>query len=272
MGLLEKLLNINLDYLSLLLIVVFFTLEQTFGKKMKAKEKLGHLFHNFLLYLVLFVCNLFFAGFIVYSIQWLNSHEIGLFYLIELPVWMKLFIGVALYDFTSYWFHRIAHLNPLVWRFHRVHHSDTKMDASTNFRGHPFEILFWFSIADIIASGLFGLDMTTLALYYLVLVPALFLEHTSLQYPTWIDKTLGFLITTPNLHKIHHDQDEYYTNSNYSDIFIIWDRLFGTFKYKNPREIKYGLEEFDEPEKQTGWYLLKSPFIDVKKRTSNNKK
>jgi sterol desaturase/sphingolipid hydroxylase (fatty acid hydroxylase superfamily) len=73
------------------------------------------------------------------------------------------------------------------------------------------------------------------------------------------------VITTPNIHKVHHEQDQHYTDSNFSDIFILWDRLFGTFKTKPVEQIKLGLKEFDEEKKQTFWYLMKSPFINVKR-------
>ena len=67
------------------------------------------------------------------------------------------------------------------------------------------------------------------------------------------------------MHKVHHDQDQHYTDSNFSDIFILWDRLFGTYKSKPIEEIKLGLKEFDEEKKQSFWYLMKSPFINVKR-------
>ncbi len=95
-----------------------------------------------------------------------------------------------------------------------------------------------------------------------------FLEHSNLRFPSWLDKTFGLIFTTPNIHKVHHEQDQYYTDSNYSDIFIIWDKIFGTFKYKPVDEIKLGLKEFDEPNKQQFWYLLKSPFVKVKRMRS----
>jgi sterol desaturase/sphingolipid hydroxylase (fatty acid hydroxylase superfamily) len=66
------------------------------------------------------------------------------------------------------------------------------------------------------------------------------------------------------LHKIHHHQQQVFTDSNYGLIFIFWDKLFNTYKELPVEEIKYGLEEFDNPERQTFWYLLKSPFINVK--------
>jgi sterol desaturase/sphingolipid hydroxylase (fatty acid hydroxylase superfamily) len=62
---------------------------------------------------------------------------------------------------------------------------------------------------------------------------------------------------------VHHEQDQHYTDSNFSDLFIIWDRIFGTFKKLNVKEIKYGLKEFDDDKKQTFLYLMKSPFINI---------
>jgi len=105
----------------------------------------------------------------------------------------------------------------------------------------------------------------TLGLYYVIATPFFVIKHVNLKFPDWLDHTIGLVITTPNLHKVHHEQDEYYTNSNFADIFIIWDRLFGTFKYKHPNHIKLGLKEFNHPQKQTFWYLLKSPFINIYK-------
>ena len=71
---------------------------------------------------------------------------------------------------------------------------------------------------------------------------------------------------------MHHEQDQYYTDSNYSDIFIHWDRIFGTFKYKPSSEINFGLKEFEDDKKQTFWYLLKSPFINIVRVSSEELK
>ncbi len=124
----------------------------------------------------------------------------------------------------------------------------------------------------IIAAAIFGLDLLSLGLYFLVATPFFFLEHANLLFPTWLDKTFGLVFTTPNLHKIHHEQDQYYTDSNFADIFILWDRFFGTYKYKPANEIKFGLKEFDDDKKQTFWYLFKSPFININRITSGELK
>ena len=269
---LNKLLAIDLNYIIIVLIVIFYSLEQLLNTQFQFKKRPQHLIHNILFLGVFYLLNLLWAIVIVFSIEWLNNHQIGLFYLFDIPLWLKLVMGVMLFDFVTYWFHRMSHLTPVLWRFHRVHHSDTTMDASTFFRGHPIETFLWFGTSNIIAAGIFGLDLIALGLYFLVSTPFFFLEHSNIKFPVWLDKTFGLIFTTPNIHKVHHEQDQYYTDSNFSDIFILWDRLFGTFKYKPPEQINFGLKEFEEDRKQTFWYLIRSPFISMRRINSGDLK
>lgn len=268
MRILNFLLSINFNYFLIGGMVLFYSLERIISNQFNYTKRPQHLIHNLLFYVVFYLGNIFWATITVLGIDWLNEHQIGLFYLFQLPVWVKLIAGVALFDFVSYWFHRAAHKVPLLWRFHRVHHSDTSMDASTNFRGHPLELMFWFGTSNILAAGIFGLDNLSLGLYFLVSLPFLFLEHSNLRFPVWLDKTFGLIFTTPNLHKVHHEQDQYHTDSNFADIFILWDKMFGTYTYKPVNEIKFGLKEFDEDRKQTFWYLFRSPFINIHRISS----
>ena len=265
---LQSLLNIDGNYIIIGLLVVLYTMEQFFNQPFKFDKRPQHLLNNILFQVVFIIVNYFFAMFQVYCIQWLNNNQVGLLHLVQLPFWVKLIIGVALFDMTSYWFHRLAHKVPLLWRLHRVHHSDTTMDSSTFFRGHPIEILV-FGNAAILAVALFGMDILTFGLYILIFTLFAFLEHTNLTFPKWLDKTVGWIFVTPNFHKVHHEQDQFYTDSNFSDIFIIWDRLFGTFKYKPVTEMKYGLAEFEEKKKQSFLYLMKSPFIKITRVSSD---
>ena len=267
----QALLNIDPNYIIIGLLVILYTMEQVFSRPFRFDKRPQHLLNNILFQVAFFAANYFFAFFQVFCISWLNDQHIGLLYLVQLPFWAKLIIGVALFDMTSYWFHRLAHKTPLLWRLHRVHHSDTSMDASTFFRGHPLEVLV-FGNASIIAVALFGMDMLSFGLYLFIFIPFAFLEHTNLSFPKWLDKTVGLIFVTPNFHKVHHEQDQHYTDSNFSDIFIIWDRLFGTFKYKPIKEMKYGLAEFDDKKKQSFLYLMKSPFINTPRVSSEELK
>lgn len=269
---LKKLLEIDFNYILIVFMAVFYSLEQILATQFKFNKRPQHLLHSLVFLVVFYLGNLLWAIVTVFSIEWLNKNEIGLFYLIDVPLWLKLVLSIAMFDFVNYWFHRVAHITPVLWRFHRVHHSDTSMDASTNFRSHPIELFVWFGTSNIVAAGIFGLDLISLGLFFLVSTPFFFLEHSNIKFPRWLDKTFGLVFTTPNIHKVHHEQDQYYTDSNFSDIFILWDRIFGTFKYKPTEEIKFGLKEFDADKKQTFWYLLISPFISMGRVTSDELK
>src|SRR5215213_1726861 len=152
---LKMLLDVNGNYIVIGLLVVFYTMEQVLSTPFKFNNRPRHLINNALFQVVFVIANYFFVLFQFFSIEWFNEHHIGLLYFVQIPYWLKLLIGVALFDFTTYWFHRMAHKTPLLWRLHRVHHSDTTMDSTTFFRGHPLEILV-FGNASIIAVGIFG--------------------------------------------------------------------------------------------------------------------
>lgn len=270
MATLEYLLTIDLNYIVIGLIVFFFTLEQLLSTQFPFKKRAAHMWHSVLFQVVYVIINIFWATLIVMAIEWLSQYNLGLIHLFQLPLWAKLILGVAILDLTAYFFHRLSHILPIVWRFHRVHHSDTTMDSSTYFRAHPVEVFLWFGSTPILAVGIFGIDLMTIGLFYLILTLFQILHHSNLRFPVWLDKTIGLVFTTPNLHKIHHEQNQYYTDSNFADIFILWDRIFGTFKYKPVEELKLGLSEFEEENKQTFWYLMKSPFIPIE-RIKNDK-
>lgn len=270
MEILDKILRIDPNYFIIGLLAVFFTLEQVSGTSFSFKKRGHHLLQNLFFQITLTLLNIFFVSIQVYCIDWLNANEIGLLYLVTLPLWAKLLLGVMLYDFTTYWIHRASHKIPLLWRLHRVHHSDTTMDASTTFRFHPLELILIYQTGNILTAGLFGTDVTSMALYYLILYIFFFLEHANLNYPKWLNNTLGLIFVMPDHHRIHHHQQQFYTDSNFADILIIWDRIFGTFKLIPVKDIKYGLAEFKQDEQQTFLYLMKSPFIPIQRIKSDD--
>lgn len=269
MELLNKILNINSNYIIIGLLVFFFTMEQIVSNPFSYKKRGSHLLQNILFQITLTLLNLFIVVIQVYCIEWLNERKIGLLFLVELPFWIKLLISVMLYDFTTYWIHIAAHKVPIMWRLHRVHHSDTTMDSSSTFRFHPLEMILVYQVGNILCAGIFGTDVLSMALYYFILNIFLFLEHANLHYPTWLNKTLGLIFVTPDQHRVHHQQNQFYTDSNFADIFIVWDRIFGTYKSMPVKDMKYGLEEFDDEKKQGFLYLMKSPFINIKRVKSD---
>lgn len=256
--------GLNTDFLFVSLLAVFFTIEQLLEKGAKLKQNSIHLFNSVLLQAGYILLNIAAAFVFVLVFDWVVSKNIGLLNLFNIPYTLKILIGILALDFVGYWTHRLNHFWPLVWRLHRVHHSDTKMDSSTSFRAHPFDMFL--DNASVIAGGiLFGLDINIIILRWIIYMPLFVAHHTSYTFPSWVDTFFGKVFVTPNLHKIHHHQNQEYTDSNYGNIFIVWDKLFGTYKELPVNEIKYGLMEFEGSRKQSFWYLLKSPFINIKR-------
>ncbi len=255
--------NIDSNLYAILIIAGCFILEQVFSSPHKFVGRGKHLLNNMIFYILTAIVSYIVAKGQVWSVKQLNDHRIGLFYLIQVPYLVKLIAGVALLDMVTYWIHRLSHNSTILWSLHRVHHSDSHMDSSSFFRFHPLELSF--AIGNVIGVAIFGLDITILITYFLVVVIFIVIEHANIETPRWLDLTIGLIFTTPNMHKIHHHKEQEFTDSNYADIFILWDRLFGTFKYKPVKELQYGLAEFDDPQKQKFDFLLKSPFIKIEK-------
>ncbi len=114
---LNALLSIDLNYILIGLMAIFYSLEQILNTQFKFNKRPQHLLHNILFQIAFYLGNILWATVTVLSIEWLNKHHIGLFYLVEVPLWLKLVLSVAMFDFINYWFHRTAHVTPLLWRF-----------------------------------------------------------------------------------------------------------------------------------------------------------
>lgn len=256
--------NINPDIFMALILACLFSLEQLFSGVASFFRRTPHLLNSIFLQIGYVLLNFGLATLVIKALNWTDTNRFGLFNIIQLPYYVKLIFGVVCIDFVNYWAHRLNHRWELFWRLHRVHHSDTIMDSSTTYRFHPFDALLD-NFASVVAALIFGLDGSILVFWLILYMPLLVLHHTNFIMANWFDKTFGKIIVSPNFHKIHHHQKQEFTDSNYGLIFIFWDRLFKTYKRIPVNEIKYGLSEFDKPERQRFWFLLKSPFIDLKK-------
>lgn len=259
------LLSINPDLLWVTLLAIYFTTEQIINSGGMFKKRLNHFLHGIPLQAGYMLMNISLAFIVVTCVEWINTNHIGVFNKIQIPYAAKVVAGVLCLDVVSYWFHRGYHTVPLFWRLHRVHHSDTNLDSTSYFRFHPFD---WFldNSSVLVAAFIFGLDMKIIAFDFVLYLPLFLAHHSNIVFPAWFDNTFGKIIVSPNFHKVHHHQQQQFTDSNYGNIFIIWDKIFGTYKYLPVNEIKYGLEEFDTAERQSFLYLLKSPFMNINRK------
>jgi len=190
------------------------------------------------------------------------QHQFGVLHWLggELPSWAIAVVAVLLFDFWTYWWHRLNHQVPFFWLFHKVHHSDPHMDVTTANRFHFGEIILS-SVLRVPVLILIGADLWHLALYEAVLFPIVQFHHANISVGARLDKLLRLFIATPEMHKVHHSRYQPETDSNYTSLLSIWDRVFGSFRLrKNFGEISFGLDGLDAPEKQHMWGLLRTPL------------
>ena len=190
----------------------------------------------------LVLMNLSLASTTVALSAYVTSNGIGLLGRSHLHRGILLVIGVSGLDLATYVAHLLMHQVPLGWKFHSIHHSETEVDVTTTFRQHPGETL-WRLLWQWLAIVLFGLPLWVTAIYLSLSALNALLEHSNVRINEPLDRWLRLLVVTPNMHKVHHSREKGETNSNYSNILSIWDRLFCTYTPVTKWEaLRYGLE------------------------------
>ncbi|MBO9728903.1 MAG: sterol desaturase family protein [Chitinophaga sp.] len=201
------------------------------------------------------------AFLIVKASQWTSTNRFGLLYLVQLPLWLHAVLAIMLLDFFAAWLiHWVQHKTAWMWQFHKIHHIDTEIDATTALRHHPVESLF--RIIALFASILIlGVPFWMIMLYQSLSVVFSQFSHANIHLPQWLDNALSWIIVSPDMHKVHHSHYQPQTDANYANIFSIWDRIFGTFvKVPDTLSIRYGLDEYQDPRYQGIGPLLKVPW------------
>lgn len=159
----------------------------------------------------------------------------------------------------TYGLHRLFHAVPLLWRIHAVHHADPAIDVSSGLRNHPAEALSASALAATITLLLAPPPAAVVAIDALLLAAA-FWTHAAIRLPPRLCAGLEGLLITPRLHLIHHSRDSADHDRNFGDIFVLWDRLFGTFKPARGEALRVGLDGEDAGARSLG-HQLALPFL-----------
>mgnify|MGYP003390245060 FL=1 len=160
-------------------------------------------------------------GLVFYLLVW---EHIALFELSADAWWVWVF-AFFLYDFCYYWAHRIGHERNVFWAAHVVHHQSEDYNLTTALRQ---------TSTGFILGWIFFLPMALLGIPPLVLLTV---GALNLLYQFWVHTRhvpklgwLEWIFITPSNHRVHHAQNPIYMDRNYGGVFIIWDRLLGTFQ------------------------------------------
>tara|TARA_B100000212_G_C27206544_1_gene461100 strand:- start:306 stop:779 length:474 start_codon:yes stop_codon:yes gene_type:complete len=155
---------------------------------------------------------------------------------------------------------------------HLVHHSDHHVDTTTANRHHPFESLIRF-IFTLFGVFLIGANIGIVMLYQSLSLISTQFNHANIKLPKKVDLFLSYLFVSPDMHKTHHHYRLPYTDSNFGNIFSIWDRLFGTYRTFNREKLVYGVDVFFDKEANGKiGHLLKQPFQPYSKPTLTPRK
>jgi sterol desaturase/sphingolipid hydroxylase (fatty acid hydroxylase superfamily) len=200
--------------------------------------------------------------------RWAGRNQYGSLNALGLTESIRLVSALVLLDGWMYVWHRANHTIPCLWRFHRMHHSDPHMDVTTATRFHLGEHL-GAAVLRLALIPVLAFEVWDLVIYDTLVIAITQFHHADISIGRW-DRWLRWFIVTPNMHKVHHSDQQPETDSNYSTVLSIWDRLFGSFRMRSdPRTLVFGLNEFSDPGWQSCWGMMKTPFVDPIRRVGD---
>jgi sterol desaturase/sphingolipid hydroxylase (fatty acid hydroxylase superfamily) len=202
---------------------------------------------------------------------WAQTKGIGLFPMLALPAWLAGIAAFVVLDFAVWLEHVASHKVPLLWRIHRMHHTDTGFDVTTALRFHPFEILLsmlWKALVVI----LLGAPAAAVLIFEIVLNGTSMFNHSNIALPSRIDRLIRLVLVTPDMHRVHHSTIRGETDSNYGFNFPFWDRLFSTYTAQPSRGhegMEIGLPSYRGARTVGLFFALGLPFRGETRRKLN---
>ncbi len=191
-----------------------------------------------------------------------QENTLGLFHLLNLNFWFAFVIGFFIYDLFHYSIHRVFHKVPVLWKLHRLHHTDPDVDVSTELKHHPFELVVTV-VSAVVVVFVFGIPPVSIILCSLFAQVVSLISHANIKIAESVDTPIRKVFVTPAMHRIHHSAWQPETDSNYGVLFSFWDRWFGTYVDKplaGYEGMKLGLDGFRSPRDLWLDKLLLQPF------------
>lgn len=232
-------------------------------------NKWQHAIPNLFFTLTTIVINFALAFLLLGTADWVKAHNFGIInWLPQMPLWLYVILGILLLDFFgAYLAHFVEHKVKPLWMVHLVHHTDHKVDTTTANRHHPIESIIRFSFT-LLGVFVIGTPIAIVMMYQAMSLIFTQFTHANIRIPRYLDKVLSYVIVSPDMHKTHHHYRLPYTDSNYGNIFSIWDHMFGTYIYLERNKLVYGVDVFPDEKKNSNIKdLLKQPFQNYEKPT-----
>ncbi len=232
------------------------------------RSKFRHSSVNLMFIFTALPIQLLLTTFIIIVLKWDNFHHRGLLNLMHFHTHgiMYYIVAFVLMDLCEYTYHVIMHKIDALWKFHLVHHSDLKVDVSTTTREHPGETFVRTGFLTLWVF-LLGPVIGVLIIRQIFQTFANIIAHTEFRLSDRVNKIVGLVFITPNLHHVHHHYRLPYTDCNYGDVLSIWDRLFGTFEELDREDTHFGIDtHMDEEVNGKFLNVVKIPFQKLERK------
>jgi sterol desaturase/sphingolipid hydroxylase (fatty acid hydroxylase superfamily) len=239
----------------------FMLLERVFPLRRRTRPSGARVMTNGLMSLTAFLAGTLAVRPVAFGLMdWATAGGVGLLHWVRLPFPAQFVVGFVLMDLSFYYWHRANHRWPFLWRFHNVHHVDPDLDATTSFRFHFGEVLL--SVAFRAAQvTVLGVSPATYLLYEIVFQCETVFHHSNLRLPVRLERCINAVIVTPRMHGIHHSNVREETDSNYSVVFSVWDRLHRSVRLNVPQaQVVIGVPAYHVLEDNAVPALLVAPF------------
>ena len=189
---------------------------------------------------------------------WLSSLAGGSIWPYSWPILAQVLLATVVREFFDYWAHRSMHHFDWLWRFHATHHSAQRVYWLNATRAHPLEIAYRFSIVWVLPLAVLGVPKNVLALATVAAVVADAFQHANIAIRLG---PLSWIFSVGDLHRWHHSRVRRESDTNYGNVYIFWDAVFGTRYLPSGREPPgkvgiLGMEAFP----QEFWAQWLSPF------------
>ncbi|GGX02487.1 sterol desaturase family protein [Aquimarina muelleri] len=224
-------------------------------------KKFKHAIPNIFFTVTTIIINFVLAFILFQTSDWTIANSFGVLQWLSLPLWATILLGVALLDLIGAWLaHYAQHKIKRLWMFHLIHHTDNYVDTTTANRHHPGESFIRF-IFTTLAVFIVGTPIDIIMLYQSLSVILSQFNHANISLPKQVDRVISWIIVSPDMHKVHHHHMLPYTDTNYGNIFSIWDRIFRTYSKLPNQDLVYGVDTYPEVNSNTTILkLLKLPF------------
>jgi sterol desaturase/sphingolipid hydroxylase (fatty acid hydroxylase superfamily) len=240
---------------------LLFGIERVMPLRAATRPLLGRLAVNAAIALLAFAAAILLVRPVALAVlQQAQDAPFGLLHLVPGSDAVRFVLALLLLDLTFYWWHVATHKVPLLWRFHTVHHIDPDLDVSTAFRFHLGEVALsaGFRVVQVAAIGPTAAMFVT---YELLFHASTVFHHSNVRLPIAFERLLNTAIVTPRMHGIHHSQVSEETNSNFSVVLSVWDRVHRTLRLGVPQSaIAIGVAGLMDPRENRVGNLLRLPL------------